>query len=137
MNLVVFHQVVEDAKYRALFQAAILTAHEGGYTVRELADQLGVSKSSLHRWLKNARLVRDKSKPKRIPRVEVTDPAAAAFECNHRRLYSDKRKRICLRCLLSNFERDPDLQRHPNFDPAPEPKARLKYQPGPLKGGKG
>jgi transposase-like protein len=137
LNLEVFQQVVEDARYRALFQAAILTAHEGGYTVRELADQLGISKTTLHRWVQNGRSARDKKKPERIPRVEVTDPAAAAYECNHRRLYSDKRKRVCLRCLLANFEGAPELRRHPNFDPTPEPKARLKYQPGKLKGGKG
>ena len=112
-------------------QAALLTASEGGWTVRELAEQLGMPKSTLHDWISRARRTNVK-----IPRVEVTDPAAGAAECNHRRLYSDKRHRVCLRCLLSNFERAPMLARNANFDPAPEPKARLKYQPGKLKGGR-
>ncbi len=136
MDLQVFNQVVQDAKYRALFQAAILTAHEGGYTVRELAEQLGVSKSTLHRWVQNSRALRDNSKPKRIPRIETTAPAVGSSQCNHRRLYSDKRRRVCLQCLLTNFEGSPELRRHENFDPKPEPKARIKYQPGLLKGGK-
>jgi transposase-like protein len=136
LNLAVFHQVAADSMFRALFQGAILTAHEGGYTVRELADQLGVSKSSIHRWVQNGRLLRDKNKKERIPRVETTSPPSAAQECNHRRLYSDRRRRVCLRCLLTNFEKSPELIRDPNFDPPPEPKVRKKYRPGKLKGGK-
>ena len=131
LNLANVQQVLADLPLRTFLQAALLTASEGGWTVRELAEQLGMPKSTLHDWISRARRTNVK-----IPRVEVTDPAAGAAECNHRRLYSDKRHRVCLRCLLSNFERAPLLTRNPNFDPTPEPKARLKYQPGKLKGGR-
>jgi transposase-like protein len=131
LNLAVFHQVAADARYKALFQAAVLTAKEGGYTVRELAEQLGVGKSTIQRWVQGGRVLRDKQKKERIPRVETTAPPVASQECNHRRLYSDKRKRVCLRCLLSNFEGSPELKRHPNFDPVPEdaPPPTRRFKP--------
>lgn len=119
-------QILADAKLQALFQAALLTANQGGFTIRELSDQLGVPRTTLHRWISKAR---DRSK--KIPRVETTSPPSAAQECNHRRLYSDKRKRVCLRCLLSNFEGSPELKRHTNFDPTPEdaPPPMPKFKP--------
>ena len=125
MDLQAFHQVLSDLPLRTLFQAALLTANKGGWTIRELSEQLGVPRSTLHRWISTAR-----DRNKRIPRVEVTDPPSGAG-CNHRRLYSDKRRRVCLRCLLSNFEGAPELKRHANFDPAAEdaPLPKRKFKP--------
>jgi hypothetical protein len=126
LDLQAVHQVLSDLPLRTFFQAALLTAQKGGWTIRELSDQLGVPRSTLHRWIATAR---DRSQ--KMPRVETTSPAVGAKGCNHRRLFSDKRRRVCLECLLSNFEGAPELKRHPNFDPASEdaPPPKRKFKP--------
>jgi transposase-like protein len=126
LNLNAVRQILADSTLQTFFQAALLTANRGGYTIRELSEQLDIPRSTLHRWISQAR---DRSQ--KIPRVEVTAPPVGAQECNHRRLYSDKRKRVCLRCLLSNFEGSPELRRHANFDPVPEdaPPPPRKFKP--------
>jgi hypothetical protein len=131
LDLVAVKTILSDAPLQMFFQAALLTASENGYTIRELSDQLGVPRSTLHRWIMTAR-----DRRKRIRPVEVTAPPVGARECNHRRLFSDKRKRVCLQCLLSNFEGSPELARNRNFDPEPEFIPRRTYKPGRLKGGK-
>jgi hypothetical protein len=129
LDLEAVKEVLDDHRFRALFAAALFTANQGGWTIRELADQLGISKSSLDRLVQKGKA--GHGKKLKLPRVEVTAPPVGAQECNHRRLYSDKRKRVCLRCLLSNFEGSPELARHQNFDPVPEdaPPPPRKFKP--------
>jgi transposase-like protein len=131
LQLVAVRKVIRDGPLRALFQAAILTAHESGQTVRELADQLGTSPTNLFRWISEARERRN-----RIPHVETVMSPAVDDVCHHERLFSDDRKRVCLDCMETNFEDSPELRRHPNFDPRPEPIVRKVYRPGQLRGGK-
>jgi transposase-like protein len=126
LDLVAVKQILSDAPVRMFFQAALLTASENGWTFRELSAQLGIPTTTLYRWVSRARNER-----KKIPRVEVTAPPVGAKECNHRRLWSDNRRRICLECLISNFEGSPELRRHQNFDPVPEdaPPPPRKFKP--------
>lgn len=114
-NLSAIRAVKQDAFMMAVFRAAIYTANEQGATIREIADQLGVSKSSLHRWIQRERDRRSQN-PWAIP---VYTPSADGG-CNHRLLDAPGR-RFCLTCCMSNFEKDPALKRTRATDPKPEP----------------
>lgn len=114
-NIAAIRTVKHDSFMMSVFRAAIYTANEQGATIREIADQLGVSKSSLHRWIQRERDRRTRN-PWAIP---VYTPAADG-SCNHR-LLDVPGRRFCLQCCMSNFEKDPALRRTRATDPRPEP----------------
>jgi transposase-like protein len=107
MDIAVAREILRSTALKSVFQAVLLTARTQGHTVAELATQLGVSERTLYRWISRA-----KGAKHRDPHAELIDRAAAATgECQHAEAFFFGRKRICLVCLASNFERDLTAQR--------------------------
>lgn len=128
MDLVAVRRVLDDIALKSAFQAFLLTATADGHTVREIAAQLGVPSSTLHRWLVKAREARS-----RDPRAELASrPSAARGPCVHTRAFYMGKRRICLECLANNFQAELDAQRDPATDPKPEPPPAVK-SPAPTR----
>lgn len=126
MDLAIAHELIKSVHLKSIFQAVLLTAREDGYTVAELARQLGVPKRTLYRWIEKAK-ARQLDRP-RNPRAELhSRPAGApAGPCNHSNAFFLGRRRVCLDCLASNLERDLSDQRRTD-----EAERRARRQPAP------
>lgn len=133
MDLATAQEILKSVALKAAFQAFLLTAREDGYTVEELARQLGVSKRTLYRWI-----AKQKSSRPRNPRAELVYPPCGDdpgfLQCTHSEAFYLGRKRICLVCMASNFERDLKAQRDPATDPKPD---KVPCVPSQHKGGLG
>lgn len=101
-------------KYRmeVVIFAVLLQENERGASIRDLAERIGVSKSAVHRWLIKAR---DRA---RNPQVEIFDPGdggpfseSPREDCGHTDKFWLGSRKVCLRCLISNFEGTPLLER--------------------------
>ncbi len=55
MDLAAVREILGNVALKSAFQAFILTAKEDGFTVREIASQLGVHPATMYRWLAKAR----------------------------------------------------------------------------------
>lgn len=118
-----------------LYHAALLVAHEDGATVREIAEQAGVSKSTIQRWIQAARERREAASlphPKVVMPLQLTpestcpkqDAAGNCGVCG---------EEYCVCCHRVGFPNHPALKRSPKTDP-PRPTVYCKSK---LAGGVG
>jgi DNA-binding transcriptional ArsR family regulator len=134
----VAYELLNRYRMEVVIYAVLLQENQGGASVRELAERIGVSKSTVHRWLMKAR---DRA---RNPQVELFDPRDGrpfqeGKDCAHDEKFRLGNRKVCLRCLISNFEGTPILERAclpvagatetkkatPKFKPRGSPKSRV------------
>jgi hypothetical protein len=143
LNLEAVREVAASPLKSALLGAAVLLATENGFTIKEIARQLGIAKGRLRRYSDQAR-----DRRLRDPRAHLVYAAAIESGCGCGRMFKVRYRYeggapkairqpliICLDCLRSSWADHPALRIHPDEMPKPEPSKA--YQPGPLKGGVG
>lgn len=108
MDVGAVNEILKSAYLKGAFQAFLVTARANGVTVQTLADELGVSKRTMFRYLAK---IRD-TKPRNPRDVELVDkPAGDSEPCSHTDAFYLGRKRICLKCLKSNLDAELRQQR--------------------------
>ena len=144
MNIEVVREVQQSPLKSALLGAAVLIATENGFTIKEIARQLGIPKGRLRRYSDAARDRRN-----RDPRAHLVYAAAIEGGCGCGRLFKVRLRvdeygarrivrqplTICLDCLKSNWAEHPALRIYPGELPRPEPSK--VYRPDSLRGGVG
>lgn len=105
-------EILNRYRMEVVIYAVLLQEKEKGASLRDLAERIGVGKSTIHRWLIKAR---DRA---RNPQVELFDPLAglpygegSRKDCGHPDKFWLGSRKVCLRCLISNFEGTPELNR--------------------------
>lgn len=133
MDLKTAQEILKTAYLKGAFQAFLATARQKGATVSMLAEQIGVSERTMYRYL--ARIKQTGRKAPRGPYAEVVGrPAAVAGPCEHDGTFFIGRRRICIECMVANFQRELDAQRDPSTDPKPD---KVPCVTKKLKGGTG
>lgn len=121
-------KALADPVLRVLLQASILVANEDGQTIRVIAETFGVSKSSIHRYIQEARDRRNRN-----IRARLIYAPCAVNGCIHKAIIGPGLV-ICLDCGKISPELEKALAR--DRRPIPKREPSRVYRPGKLKGGK-
>jgi transposase-like protein len=121
-------RAIADPVIKMVIQASVFVASENGATVRYLAQQFGIPKSTVHRCVAHHRERRDK-KPRKLHARTIMAPCAiSGCQC---KVELAPEYEICLDCGKVS----PALAEAIARDREPRESKPRAYTPGKLKGG--